>query len=248
LEIWFSIAGYGIAVLTGQKGLVVIDFDDRWEMSLWLAGLSPSLAKLVLSTYRVSTRRGSHWYFFTDEETQNGHGKGVDIKGFHGYVCAPNSVHPTGHVYRAIGHPSQIRRIESVRVLLPELAESVNHDESRRLNRQAPQTVDIEEMDALDAAMVHNPMQAGNSNGLVANIKATWSFDDLLGSGNGHRRGVTMVNCPLHHDTEPSMAIYPDGGWWCFAEMRGGDIIDLYAAMNNLTVREAIQVMSVRTL
>lgn len=286
LRAWFASGERNIAILTGGKrGLVVVDFDDAWQYSHWLAGLTPALAKIALATYRVKTRRGMHHYFYADEPTQGTsliwdycpqccqrtlHRRipsqkkqvacqdcervhdpvrigGIDIKAVGGYVIAAPSIHPTGHIYRAIGHPSHIQRIESVRVLLPELGENVNHNAPRRLKRQAPQIVNADDLDALDAAMIHNPMWAGDpENGAIARIKATWTFDDLLGSGNGHRRGVTMVNCPLHHDTAASLAIYPDGHAHCFGAGGAcfhGDVIDLHAAMNNLTISESIQAM-----
>ena len=247
LQAWFASGERNIAVLTGGgRGLVVIDFDDIWRYSCWLANLSPALAKIALATYRVVTRRGLHFYFYVDEPTQCNHTDGIDIKAFRGYVIAPPSIHPTGHIYRAIGHPSQIQRIESERVLLPEIENHMG-PEPCRLKRQAPQAVNTDGLDALDAAMIHRPSWAGDSeNGVIARIKATWSFDDLLGSGNGHRRGVVMVNCPLHHDTTASLAIYPDGHAHCFGAGCAfhGDVLNMFAAMHNLTISEAIRAMS----
>jgi len=46
--------------------------------------------------------------------------------------------------------------------------------------------------------------------------------------------------CPLHDDVRPSFVVWPDQGrWWCFACNTGGSVIDLVAATEGVSVREA---------
>ena len=48
--------------------------------------------------------------------------------------------------------------------------------------------------------------------------------------------------CPLHDDHDPSFCIGPDPNvWCCFGCNRGGSVIDLHAALKNLTIAEAMR-------
>ena len=48
--------------------------------------------------------------------------------------------------------------------------------------------------------------------------------------------------CPLHDDHDPSFCIGPDPNvWCCFGCNRGGSVIDLHAALKNLTIGEAMR-------
>src|SRR5208283_147496 len=57
-----------------------------------------------LRTSSIHTARGTHYLFCYpgDQEIQNSVGAlaaGIDIRGWHGYVLAPGSIHPDGTVY-----------------------------------------------------------------------------------------------------------------------------------------------------
>ena len=58
--------------------------------------------------------------------------------------------------------------------------------------------------------------------------------------------------CPLHPESQPSFAVYPNPGgvgrWHCFHEDRGGDAVSLYAEIKGLTYRRARAELSTRTL
>jgi putative DNA primase/helicase len=92
---------YNIGVRTGD-GLVVIDGDRRNQGHLTLRDL---IKRHVIwpSTFKVLTADGAHFYFRSDTHLTSGTdalGPGVDVKGQGGYVVAPPSIHPSGHVYQ----------------------------------------------------------------------------------------------------------------------------------------------------
>ena len=230
LRAWWGRAGYGLAVLTGQRGLSVIDFDDTWAYSCWLAGLSPALAKVALTTYRVRTRRGTHTYFFCDESAETrsfkSDGLGFDTRGPGGYVLAPPTIHPSGVPYIGIGRPADTRQIDSVYEFIP-TAHQVIQAEREVSTRK-------EDTDLWDLAMRDSP---GIS---VSEIKQAFTFESLLSEPYSGRRRVWAVHCPLHNDGSPSFAVYPDGHAHCFGCGFHGDIIDFYAALHKLSIQEAI--------
>lgn len=55
--------------------------------------------------------------------------------------------------------------------------------------------------------------------------------------------GVSLIGkCPLHDDQKPSFVVYPEtNSWYCFAEGKGGDVIDLLMQLYNLSFQEAIE-------
>lgn len=120
LKAWFGSGGYGLAVVTGWRGLAVIDWDDTAKMWSWALALSPLKYLSPTRTYKVETRNGCHFYFFVDEPCHCWHGDGVDVKAAGGYVLAPPTIHPSGHQYQALGRPSNIQRIESIKDQLPD--------------------------------------------------------------------------------------------------------------------------------
>jgi len=220
LRAWWVVE-YGIAVVCGWQGLTVVDFDDLDYWESWQAGHDP------IDTYRVKTRRGWHLYFFVEEPVSCWHSEVVDVKAAGGYVLAPPSIHPSGHKYQGYGSPEQIATIASIKEVIPEY-EDVPQWQPRE---RGP-------VDPYDAAM-REPI--GTS---VAEIKAAWRWEDIIPLNGRARRGVIMTNCPLHPDDTASFAIYADGHAHCFGCQWHGDLIDLFAAMNNLTVQEALREMA----
>lgn len=98
---WSDTPDANIAIRTGD-GLVVIDGDRRNQGHLTLRDL---IKRHVIwpATYKVLTADGAHFYFHSDIHIASGAdalGPGVDVKGQGGYVVAPPSVHPSGHLYR----------------------------------------------------------------------------------------------------------------------------------------------------
>ena len=89
---------FNIAIITGKvSGVVVVDADSKSAIKF--------VKKLGLAddTPTVRTQRGAHFYFqypkggVPSKILKEHH---LDIKSDGGYVLAPPSVHPDGHVYK----------------------------------------------------------------------------------------------------------------------------------------------------
>ena len=92
---WEKWPDANIGIATGS-GLIVLDVDGEKGRE--------SLAKLsdLPATLQVSTGKGEHYYFRAGSPVRSNQGKlgdGLDIRAEGGYVVAPPSVHPSGHVY-----------------------------------------------------------------------------------------------------------------------------------------------------
>lgn len=230
LEIWFESGRYNLAVITGWRGLAVLDWDDMWKYSGWLANMPTDQAIAILGTYQVRTARGLHLYFFTQEETQTvpNHDAGWDVKAAGGYVLGAPSVHPSGHIYKSLGEPSRIAEIATMWDLVKKPAPTISARVAQRDHRI---------LDPFDAAMCDE--SAGIS---IADVNAAHSIYEIFGLTASQRRA--MVKCPFHDDHHPSCVIYPDGGFKCFACGAHGDFVDFYGALKGLSVREVLKEMA----
>ena len=226
LDTWFNGRSVNLAVVTGWQGLVVIDFDDLWQYSRWLAGLPTERAVVALSTYQTVTRRGRHFYFFVEEETRSccAVRPKIDVIAGGNLCTVPPSVHSSGHVYVSVGNPQDIQHIPSLRWLGLE-------PDRPKIAHAPPEPVDLD-----DLAMRHD---CGTS---ISDLKARWSSHSLLGLPPGRQ---CQIRCPLpsHEDIHPSCTLFADGGWYCHVCQKGGDVVDLYAALNGLTLRDAMREM-----
>lgn len=230
---WFAHDGYNLAIITGWRGLVVVDFDDLGIYGRWLAGLD-GRALAALTTYQVKTRRGMHLYFYVDEPAHNAHNDGWDVKAAGGYVLAPPSVHPSGHVYRAQGWIENIQRVRSVSDLLPAYTYTY---------RSSPAAIEQASADPFDAAM--NGKDSPNAS--IEAIKAHVRPADIVAI-QYRRGGLEWACCPAHDDQHPSLAVYPDGHVHCFACDFHGDSLDLYARLHNISLAAAIAALSVNCI
>lgn len=218
LRAWFSRPGYNIAVVTGWQGLVIVDFDSTtaWEQYTYENPHAPH-------TYIVHTPRGRHLYFYCVESTQCVSLGGVDVKAGGGYCLAPPSIHPSGRAYTSVSSPNRILYLHSIADILPGYQQAIS---------RPPPRARVSSLDPLDAALL---LHTGTTIE-AANDKLSWR--QLLGS---HHVIRTHYLCPLHDDNAPSFVLYSDGHWYCFGCNVGGrDKLDLYAQLNNMTIREAL--------
>lgn len=60
------------------------------------------------------------------------------------------------------------------------------------------------------------------------------------------RSGKAWVGrCSLHNDDNPSLAFYPEtNSFFCFAEGKGGDVIDFFMQLKNVDFPTAIKELS----
>jgi hypothetical protein len=101
---WWHTSSYNIGVVTGQdSGVWILDVDGEQGKQTLLKleaehGMLPPTAEVI-------TGKGMHYYWRMPEgiEIRNsqvrGDIPGLDVRGEGGYVLAPPSVHPSGHVY-----------------------------------------------------------------------------------------------------------------------------------------------------
>jgi hypothetical protein len=227
LRQWFTGPKRNIGVVTGWRGLVVLDFDNLEAYQAWLAWAKTEggiAAQMSASTYRVASARGMHVYLVVNEPVDSYRVGEIDVKARWGYVLVPPSIHPSGFEYTGIGQV--IARCEKLADVFP-------------FERPEPVTV------TASMAATNDPWEAAaravecGGVGAVANVKRTVQVADLVTIARSDPGGA-WAHCPLHADWNPSLRIYKDGHFHCFQCGAHGDAIDLYAAIRGLTLREAI--------
>ena len=101
---WWETRNYNIGIATGEgSGIWVLDIDgDEGEATLRKFEAQHGA---LPSTVEAITGKGRHLYWrwpigrvIRNKQVSN-HMPGIDIRGSHGYVLAPPSVHPSGRVY-----------------------------------------------------------------------------------------------------------------------------------------------------
>jgi hypothetical protein len=226
---WFRSSLTNIALITGWSNLVVIDFDIQDVFDYWY-----SLFRI--STYMVKTSRGMHVYIQTEIPAKNYHSPLLDIKAERGYVLIPPSFHPSGNQYR-IFSDTKILKVHQLSDILP--SEFTPEPEKIVIHSSA-QSVTSRVSDPWDAAdnACEMPSDA------VARIRAALPILSLFPNAESTSRdGRWWVDrCPFHADANPSFWIDNERGmcgcWKC--NIKEGDVINIYARMNQMSNREAI--------
>lgn len=55
------------------------------------------------------------------------------------------------------------------------------------------------------------------------------------------------IRCPFHHDTQPSLQVYPQTeSWWCYGCNRGGDVFDWIQLRDEVGFGEAMRILADR--
>lgn len=223
---WFRNPCNMAVVTGGMQNLTVLDFDSIPLYWKWRK-LNSELA----TTYTVSTPRpGKHVYFFLNEQcgTKIKLIDGVDIKGNRGIVIVPPSIIKRPY---SIAVDATIKKYKSLDDIIhgiepdkKEVYEPVYKIEKKVSNTESDRIVYIKNnLSILELARRY--IQLYNTDG----VGRWW-----------------MGICPVHNDKNPSFrvdALYNKCG--CFSqhcEMHdGGDVIDLYAAINNVSISESIE-------
>jgi len=56
-----------------------------------------------------------------------------------------------------------------------------------------------------------------------------------------------QIRCPFHHDSQPSLHVYPQTeSWWCYGCHRGGDVFDWVQLRDEVSFSEALSVLANR--
>jgi hypothetical protein len=117
---WWRWPDANVGIACAKSRVVVLDFDPRSGSHEERAAFFMEYEAALVQTWAVETSRGGRHFYFAWPPTVSEEPRfaralvpGVEIKG-KGYVLAPPSVHPLGHVYRCV-------RGQSPRDLAPEL-------------------------------------------------------------------------------------------------------------------------------
>ena len=229
---WFASRLTNLAIITGWRGLVVLDFDQRPLYDLWRAWATAT-APAVTNSYTVRTSRGVHVYYYIAEPVQTMRAGTIDIKAAGGYVLAPPSIHPSGAAYEVIT-PAAIMRVDRLADLLPPA-----------LLEQPPAPVRPRRVEELPASPWHSAIAPARlTDRTISEIADMHNLLDLF--PGAQRRGQRYWTCcPLHNDHNASLSIDADGRRArCWAGCLWGDYIDWYAALNDLTLSAAVAELS----
>lgn len=243
LKKWFTGGFHNLGVVVGWRKLVVIDFDDiqmymRW--SLWITRRQ-GINRTISTALKVSTSRGVHVYVTTELPSQNAKLPGIDIKARGGYVLGAGSIHKTGVPYSVLEgrFPAAVRALSDV---LPADMMSANTEYAGVVNAAALPVIG-RSGDAWDMAeSVFSPTED-----LIVQIKRRYSIDQFLMLDVRKSPRWYVTRCPFHDDKNPSFWVDLSRGLCgCFAGCTSKplDVIDLYARLHNLSVRDAITLMA----
>lgn len=233
---WFADRFHNLAIVTGWRGLVVLDFDQRPAYELW-RDWSREAAPQARFSCTVETSRGVHVYLFVDEPVATMKAGIIDIKAAGGYVLAPPSIHPTGKPYRRLSD-APILRVDRLAAVMPAallaLAQPITPP---RIERPTPAV---------------NPWQAAMTpiyppSDELADRLACYNILDLFPAAV-YRNGRWWACCPLHDDRHPSVSIDADGRRArCWAGCLWGDYADWYAALHRLSLPQALRELTNNT-
>jgi len=194
LASWFPCGLRNYAIILGWQRLSVLDFDDMgawYDWQLWTI----DNCRLLDNAYRVKTNRGVHIYFLLLEETSNMKLPGIDFK-CHGYCIGPGSVHPSGHVYKAL-NKIHFPLIEKLSDILPAemLAQAISERENMKPVAQVQQRAPAGDLfsEAENAA----PPSAGVLSPLEIAL-SRFPIESFFPGVKANSRGFGSVDCLFH--------------------------------------------------
>lgn len=85
-----------------------------------------------------------------------------------------------------------------------------------------------------------------NNTESIESIKARIDLADYISQYTQLRRigNKFKGKCPVHHDRQDSFFVYPDGHFYCYSCVKGGDLIDFVEWHDNVDTKEAIRRLS----
>ena len=246
---WFPDQYHNLAIITGVKGLAVIDFDTLsryryWE--LWAIKTGYPADKVAQVTYKVRTARGVHVYIRLPHDERNRSLEGIDIKAKGGYVLAPPSIHPSGVPYRAINPGAPIEKVNALSEILP--AALLTRDTELSDHVRVPtRFVNPVKYVSDPWEVAENQDEPGHD--LVSKIRSYFRIEDFFPgavSSSSDRRWMLAL-CPFHEDKTPSFWLDTQRqicGCYAGCTMKPLDVINLFGRLHGLSNRDAILMMA----
>lgn len=237
LKAWFPIDARNYGIVLGWQSLAVLDFDDMeafYNWSIWQLENVP----IMDHAFAVKTSRGMHVYFTLLEQLSNMKMPSIDFK-VHGYTVGPGSTHPNNFIYRSLNEMC-FPVVERLSDILPDeiLAQAsiYNNDYEVNANFSYASPPKGEGID-LDSVPGLTPMEEA---------KRRYRIEQFFPSGKVDRGGFVHVICPFHEDKSPSAWVNVKSQLFgCHScNMRPMSVIGFYAAINKISIKEAIREMS----
>ena len=250
---WFPDKFHNLAIITGVRGLAVIDFDsmDRfiyWQ--LWAARRGMPADYVARLTYKVQTARGMHVYIRLPHDERNRSLEGIDIKAKGGYVLAPPSIHPSGVPYKAVNPGAPIVQVNALSDILP--AALLTRDTELPDDVRVPQGFMNPIQYATDPwSVAESQEDTGLDAGpdLVTRIRSRFRIEDFFSgaiSSSGDQRWM-LAKCPFHDDHDPSFWIDTQRqicGCYTGCTLKPLDCINFFGRLHGLSNRDAIIMMA----
>lgn len=223
-----------IAIVCGWKGLVILDFDDMSAYPEWLKSHT-----LYADTYTVETDRGKHLYYYVENYKDVSGTRGLKTEEAEirhsNYCLLPPSVHPNGKIYKVInGNSDEIMTIQNVSEIalpLPSMGGGASKDKAVSLPPHTRQSLSDS-----------SPIIAIKNSVLITDL-----FPRCYPSGDhyaiahcpskSHSNGDRNPSLSLDLETNRCQCLKPG----CLLNgLHGNDVIDAYAILNGLSLRQAI--------
>lgn len=249
---WFGSGWQNYGVVCGWDNLAVIDFDNAEQYALWLDYYDQHLVRIYeldQPPYTVQSARGAHVYIRLYGDYQNQKRvalkNGVDVK-VHGYVVGPESVHPSGAVYTALGDNFNFPQVFDLDTWLPpELFPRVAPEASTGHIDPLPMVFD--KPSSVDYDPFAQATHAGSID-LLSTVKSSVRietvFPDAVRTSADGRWWA--ARCPFHDDERPSFWI-DTHRQLCGCQvcgMKPMDAVNLYARMHNMSDSDAVSAMA----
>lgn len=238
----FARSTLNACLITGQASdgryLVVLDYDD------------PSLYT-NLNTYTVKTRRGYHCYLWVIESPVEMESEQCEIKSNGSKVMLPGSV-VDDFEYKVMDEMTGIREVEKVSDIIDGATRRKNPSRERSARLSVSGGTNIFVINPTGGSFSFSTRDTGRSpvNEIKQSIKITDIFD---GPYYFEQNGLMMAHCPAHEDIKPSLSLDTRSNRFrCFTPncpfhlSRGGDVIDAYQIIHNLSFKEAVNELAQR--
>lgn len=250
VKTWFKSKFTNIAIVTGWKNLVIIDFDNEPIWKMWQSWINLKMPELLRATYRVKTRRGQHVYLFiedcppemhirTTEKDLRARKNLIDIKSGGGYCLIPPSIHPTGAKYSQNGcKPTDIVTVQSLSDVLPDMLVENASTEYLDIDDYLPK-VTIESQEKIDVWSIAPSCHHENP---IKWIKSNRNILEFFPQSIPGANGCHSVLCPFHNDHKTSAWINPKTNrFGCTVCSLNMDIIDFNALLKNISRKQSVR-------